>query len=375
MHRRENLKPEDRSIAVLPFESLSPKPYDAFYATVAQDQITTGLGRVAAVKVISPESANKYPPGKRDPTRIGSELGVRHLPEGTVRRDGGRMEVNVSLIDTTDPEHPWTKHYGRNLTDAFLLQCEITRAVLDRPQASLSPPRKTQGIDPDAGEVHLARANHLAVVVHDDAQAKVEIELARRTLPNSPLRETLAGGISSREGRWEDYVRACERAADLDPREADYLVQLEQIYRRLRRYDQANAKLSRLLTVHPGNHPLVQQIDQGLVMVESRADLALLRVAFASAAVRRNSTSFDFFSPTWTGTRMDSAGTWPPRRSKNTTCSVTSIPKPSLKDWRPGCAEMGRVPRRRSRRRAPTWRKRCELIRVTPARRCSVCWR
>ena len=376
-HRRENLKPEDRSIAVLPFESLSPKPDDAFYATVAQDQITTGLGRIAAVKVISPESANKYPTGKRDPLRIGSELGVRHLLEGTVRRDGARMDVTVSLIDTHDPKHPWAKHYERSLTDAFLLQGEITRAILDRLQASLSPAEKSaidvpptndliaydlylravgdlvysagkadfiqmnnhalallkqslerdpkftlaycavagvedelffqhkdstpeelavdhrslaeaalhaaQRIDPDAGEIHLAMANHLCLVVHDDAQAKVEIDLARRTLPNNPLLETLAGGIAARAGRWEDQVQALERAAELDPGEAGYLLQLQQAYRAPRRYDQANATLSRLLTVYPSKHTLPQQIDQGVMMIEGRADLAPLRVALASA--------------------------------------------------------------------------------------------
>ena len=146
-----------------------------------------------------------------------------------------------------------------------------------------------QRIDPDLDEVHLAMASHLILVVHDNAQAKIEIDLARRTLPNNPLLETLAGGIASRERRWEDYVRAYERAAELDPGEAGYLVQLEPAYHALRRYDKGKATLSRLLMVYPSNHTLPNLIDQGGAMVQSRADLAPLRVAPRLGTIRQRS--------------------------------------------------------------------------------------
>ena len=78
------------TIAVLPFENLGPDSGDAFLPTGMQDEIIADLARIAALKVIGADSTRGYPAGKRDFARIGQELGVRHLLEGDVRREGGR---------------------------------------------------------------------------------------------------------------------------------------------------------------------------------------------------------------------------------------------------------------------------------------------
>ncbi len=138
--------PADRSIAVLPFENLSPDQADAFFAQGVRIEISDDLARISALTVIDSESAEHYPPGKRDLAAIGRELGVWHLLEGSLRRDGGQVRIDVRLVDLRDPSHPWEKHYDRLLTDVFTVQGEITQAVAARLGAVLSP-REQAAVD------------------------------------------------------------------------------------------------------------------------------------------------------------------------------------------------------------------------------------
>ena len=131
---KANHDPENQSIAVLPFENLSPNSGDAFFTTGMQDEISSGLAHLAALKVIGADSTRGYPTGKRDFVRIGRELGVRHFLEGDVRREGGQVRVRVRLIDSRDPSHSWVSTYERPLADVFIVQSEITRAIADHLQ-------------------------------------------------------------------------------------------------------------------------------------------------------------------------------------------------------------------------------------------------
>ena len=79
--------PLDRSIAVLPFENLSPDEENAFFTTGVQDEIIADLVHIASLKVIGPDSTCSYSPEERDYARIGRELGVRYLVEGSVARE------------------------------------------------------------------------------------------------------------------------------------------------------------------------------------------------------------------------------------------------------------------------------------------------
>src|SRR6266567_2493237 len=90
---------------------------------------------------------------------------------------------------------------------------------------------KARRIQPDIGPVHLALAYHLLWANNDFSQARAEIDLARRTMPNSAERETTAGAIARRQSRWDDAVRSHERAAALEPRAEDNLFALANAYR------------------------------------------------------------------------------------------------------------------------------------------------
>jgi tetratricopeptide (TPR) repeat protein len=106
---------------------------------------------------------------------------------------------------------------------------------------------------PDAGEAHLARAEHLYQGYLDYDRALAELEVARQTLPNDPRIFELKGYIQRRQARWEESTRNLERAVDLDPHNVDTLQQIALSYEVLRRYDQEKVVLDRVLAIEPND--------------------------------------------------------------------------------------------------------------------------
>src|SRR5262249_45014296 len=126
----------EKSIAVLPFDNLSDDKQNAFFTDGVQDEILTNLAKIADLKVISRSSVMQYKSGvRRDLRKIGQELGVAHLLEGSVQRANNRVRVNAQLIDARDDTHLWAQTYDRDLADVFAFQSEIAKAIADQLQA------------------------------------------------------------------------------------------------------------------------------------------------------------------------------------------------------------------------------------------------
>jgi TolB-like protein/Tfp pilus assembly protein PilF len=133
----------EKSIAVLPFESLSDDKQNAYFADGVQDTILTDLAKVADLKVISRISVMQYRgEGRRNLRVIGQELGVAHLLEGSVQRAGDRVRVTAQLIDARTDAHLWAENYDRNISDVFAIQSEIAKSIAEQLEARLSPGEK-----------------------------------------------------------------------------------------------------------------------------------------------------------------------------------------------------------------------------------------
>ena len=124
-------------IAIVPFESLSPDKENRLFADGVYDGISTKLAKVADLKIISHNSVAKYR-GAHNAQEIGRALNVAHVLVGTVRRDAGRIHLNVQLIDTRDDSRVWSEEYDRDLNDVFALQTQIAQKVADRLGAKVS---------------------------------------------------------------------------------------------------------------------------------------------------------------------------------------------------------------------------------------------
>jgi serine/threonine protein kinase len=139
----QSLAIRDRSIAVLPFENLSSNKENAFFTDGVQDEILTHLAKIADLKVISRTSVMQYKSGvARNLRKIGDELGVAHVVEGSVQRADNKVRVNAQLIDARNDAHLWAQTYDRDLADVFAIQSEIAKAIADQLQAKLSPNEK-----------------------------------------------------------------------------------------------------------------------------------------------------------------------------------------------------------------------------------------
>src|SRR6476660_9310934 len=135
----------DKSIAVLPFQNLSDEKENAYFADGMQDDILTKLSKIGDLKVISRMSVMSYrDAGVRNAREIGKALGVATLLEGSVRRIGNRVRVNVQLINADTDEHLWAEDYERDLTDVFAIQTDLAQQIVRELQAKLSPMEKAQ---------------------------------------------------------------------------------------------------------------------------------------------------------------------------------------------------------------------------------------
>lgn len=128
----------EKSIAVLPFENLSEEQANAYFAEGIQDEILTRLAAVRDLKVISRTSTAKYKSKPDNLKKIGQELGVSTILEGSVQKAGDQVRIHVQLIRAATDSHLWAETYDRKLTDIFAVESEVAKAIVDRLQAKLT---------------------------------------------------------------------------------------------------------------------------------------------------------------------------------------------------------------------------------------------
>src|SRR6201989_1537142 len=172
----------DKSIAVLPFQNLSDEKENAYFADGVQDDVLTNLSKIGDLKVISRTSVMSYRgEGMRNAREIGKTLGVGTLLEGSVRRIGNRVRVNVQLINANSDEHIWAEDYDRDLTDVFAIQTDLAQKISDALQAKLSPAEKSriERKPTENGEAYLAfvQAHNLQDAVEDWEKLKQSEQL------------------------------------------------------------------------------------------------------------------------------------------------------------------------------------------------------
>ena len=133
--------PARTAVAVLPFQSLTEDEESREFALGIHDDLLTQLTRIDDLRVTSRTSVMTYADSDKPAGEIARELGVGSLVEGGVRSSGGRVRVNVQLIDAATDEHLWAETYDRELTaeNVFAIQGEIARAVTEALEAELSP--------------------------------------------------------------------------------------------------------------------------------------------------------------------------------------------------------------------------------------------
>src|SRR5437867_6117196 len=290
----------EKSIAVLPFENFSDNKENSYFAAGIQDDVLTSLAKIHDLKVISRTSVMAYQkPGGRNIREIGRALGVANVLEGSVRRTGNRVLVNVQLIDARNDRHIWAERYDRAVADSIGLQGELATQIASVLKAKLAPEEKARlGVEPTANsEAYVLYLTALGKEGTDWIAAEqlyvqaaavdptFALAYARASILNSSIARSTTGdhrapmakaraqaevalGLSPNLGAahlalglclyWEDKnydaaLKEFEVAAATSPNNAEIYIYVAGIYRRQGRWRESVASFQRALSLDPRN--------------------------------------------------------------------------------------------------------------------------
>jgi TolB-like protein/Tfp pilus assembly protein PilF len=302
----------EKSIAVLPFANFSDEKANSFFADGIQDDILTSLAEIKDLRVISRSSVRQFRDvGARNLREIAKMLGVANVLEGSVRREGDRVVVNVQLIDARTDRHIWANRYDRTLTDSLGLQGELASEIADALRANLSADEKARvaikptqnpdayvfylranqisrnpdtlledyktaeqlfmqaiALDPDFALAHARLASVRAEIFHYyeptgnwRTKARTEAETALRLQPNLAEAHFALGQCIY----WmnQDYDRALEQfeiGSRLSPSSGDTGRLIAAIKRRQGKWDEALQAYERVAKVDPQNPNTVREL-------------------------------------------------------------------------------------------------------------------
>src|SRR5215510_2580721 len=306
-----SLAPE-KTIAVLPFQNYSPDKDGGFFADGVQDDILTSLAKIKDLRVISRSSVMNFrDAAEKNLRQIGKTLGVANVLEGSVRRDGDRVVVNVQLVDTQSSRQIWANRYDRTLADSLGLQGELASEIADALRATLSTDEQARvttkptqspdayvfylranqiarnpdteledyktaeqlymqaiALDPNFALAHARLASVCAEIFHYyepteswKTKACTEAETALRLQPNLAEAHLALGECIY----WmdQDYERALEQfdiAARLSPSNGDIARLIAAINRRQGKWEQALQEYERVAQLDPQNPNTVREL-------------------------------------------------------------------------------------------------------------------
>lgn len=157
---RADIRPNIRSIAVLPLENLSHDPEQQYFADGMTDALITDLAKIHSLRVISRNSVMQYRSAPKPMRQISRELNVDAVVEGTVMRSGDRVRITAQLIEVPEDRHLWAEAYEGDLQDVLGLQDQVAKAIAGEIRVKLTPQEQTQltnarRVDPQAQDAYL----------------------------------------------------------------------------------------------------------------------------------------------------------------------------------------------------------------------------
>jgi adenylate cyclase len=186
--------PDKPSIAVLPFVNMSGDPQQEYFTDGITEDIITELSRFRTLFVIARNSSFSYKGQSPDIRRVGKELGVRYVLEGSIRKSAQRIRVTGQLIDALTGNHLWAEKYDRVLEDIFEVQEELTRSIV----AAIAP----RIDDAEREKVHRLRPESLGAYEH----------------AVSALAKSRAGYLNADVGLRNEALAEAQAALAIDPR-------------------------------------------------------------------------------------------------------------------------------------------------------------
>jgi TolB-like protein/Flp pilus assembly protein TadD/DNA-binding winged helix-turn-helix (wHTH) protein len=233
-------EPGARSIAVLPLVDMSPAGGNAYLGDGLSEELSTRLAGVPGLRVAARTSAFEFRGRNLDVRKIGQSLGVRHVLEGSVRRNGDKVRVTVQLIDTATGYHVWAGNFDRAWRDVLALQDDIALSVTEALQVVLrdnESPSRPSGHQVNARAIEPYLAGLAALRLPGDLS---QLDLAESSfLQAISLDPEFAGAYA---GLCRTHTRRFSRTRDPASKEAG-----EQVCRRALQLDPASVETEKAL--------------------------------------------------------------------------------------------------------------------------------
>ncbi len=156
----------ENSIAVLPFEDMSPQKDQEYFCDGITEELINVLAHVESLKVIARTSSFAFKGKQKDMREIGRKLAVETLLEGSIRKDGKRLRITAQLIKVADGSHLWSEKFDREIDDVFAIQDEISLAIVDHLKVKLLGEEKALMVkrptdDPKVYKLYLKAMFHI----------------------------------------------------------------------------------------------------------------------------------------------------------------------------------------------------------------------
>ena len=269
------------SVAVLPFVNIGPDRRDDYLCDGVADELITALGRIAGLRVAARTSAFAFRGSSRDVREIGEQLGVGHVLEGSVRRVGDRLRVTARLIDAGNGYRIWSAEYDGSLADAFAVQDDISRAIVEALRVRLPAPAggpRTARAAPSSEAYRLYLRGRHAWRQRRPEQLLQAIDLFTAAADaDSTFANAYAGladvyvvlpdyGDFAPDVMYQNAEAAVRRALALDSTVAGPYATLGLVRHRQYRWDEAERAYRRALTINPSYAPAHQWYGKALVI-------------------------------------------------------------------------------------------------------------
>jgi len=199
------------SIVVLPFANLSNDPEQEYFVDALTEDLTADLSRIEGMFVIAYGTACTFKGKAADAKRIGHELGVRYVLEGSVRKFGPRVRVNAQLIDAETAAHVWAELFDRDADDLFEAQDEIAGRIAVELNLNLLAAEAAKPTKNSTALEYLLQARVTARVMAAMPADAADIERARALAegalaasPRDPLAHYARAQVLRALGHWQE---------------------------------------------------------------------------------------------------------------------------------------------------------------------------
>lgn len=254
------------SIAVLPFENMSADSEQEYFCDGIAEDVINDLTRINGLQVAARTTSFGYKGRREDIRKVGREIGVGTVLEGSVRKAGNRVRVTAQLINVDTGYHLWSERYDRDLEDVFAIQEEIARKIVDALRVELSDEEERELATPDttdveAHDLYLRGRNSLLGLTESNVLAArdwfvqaiaKDPEYARAHAGLAAFYVMAHMYFNTGPGMLEKAAAAAKRAIELDPNLAEAHVALGYSASAEERYDDAEGAFAEALRLNPG---------------------------------------------------------------------------------------------------------------------------